>query len=77
MIWILIIKLMRKFQKLILTIILSVIGGVALSAQNSVKVSGVVTSADDGLPMIGVAVTFTDGAYSTEWFPQAYIPIYV
>ena len=55
--WILIYKeLMRNFQKLILTILLSVIGGVGLLAQNSVKVSGVVTSADDGLPMIGVAV---------------------
>ena len=56
MFWILIYKeLMRKFQKLILTLVLSVIGGVALWAQNSVKVSGVVTSADDGLPMIGVS----------------------
>lgn len=24
-----------------------------------------------------VAVTFEDGSCSTEWFPQAYIPIYV
>lgn len=24
-----------------------------------------------------VAVTFTDSTFSTEWFPQAYIPIYV
>lgn len=24
-----------------------------------------------------VAVTFSGGSYSTEWFPQAYIPIYV
>ena len=69
---------MRKFQKLILTLILSVIGGVALWAQSSVKVSGVVTSADDGLPMIGVAVmagpgngviTSLDGEYEIEVAP--------
>ena len=78
-IWILIYKeLMRNFQKLILTILLSVIGGVGLLAQNSVKVSGVVTSADDGLPMIGVAVmagpgngviTSLDGEYEIEVAP--------
>jgi TonB-linked SusC/RagA family outer membrane protein len=69
---------MRNFQKLILTILLSVIGGVGLLAQNSVKVSGVVTSADDGLPMIGVAVmagpgngviTSLDGEYEIEVAP--------
>ena len=69
---------MRKFQKLILTILLSVIGTLSLLAQNSVKVSGVVTSADDGLPMIGVAVmagpgngviTSLDGEYEIEVAP--------
>lgn len=37
-----------------------------------------------GLPLNGcecqfdvVAVTFSGQSYSTEWFPQAYIPIYV
>ncbi|MBR2128320.1 MAG: TonB-dependent receptor [Bacteroidales bacterium] len=42
--------------KPVLTILLSAVTAVALCAQTSVKVSGVVTSADDGLPMIGVAV---------------------
>ena len=69
---------MRNFLRLILTMLLSVIGGMALWAQNSVKVSGVVTSADDGLPMIGVAVmagsgngviTSLDGEYEIEVAP--------
>jgi TonB-linked SusC/RagA family outer membrane protein len=69
---------MIKFQKLLLTILLSAIGSVALLAQNSVKVSGVVTSADDGLPLIGVAVmagsgngviTSLDGDYEIEVAP--------
>ena len=47
---------MKNLKKLILTILLPVLGGVVAFAQTSVKVSGVVTSADDGLPMIGVAV---------------------
>ena len=50
----------------------------ALNAQSLVKVSGVVTSADDGLPMIGVAVmdgagngviTSLDGDYMIEVAP--------
>ena len=69
---------MRKFQRLILTILLSAICGASLWAQTSVKVSGVVTSADDGLPMIGVAVmagpgnggiTALDGEYEIEVAP--------
>ena len=69
---------MRNFQRLILTILLSAICGTSLWAQNSVKVSGVVTSADDGLPMIGVAVmagpgngviTSLDGEYQIEVAP--------
>ena len=47
---------MKNLKKLILTILLPVLGSVIAFAQTSVKVSGVVTSADDGLPMIGVAV---------------------
>ena len=47
---------MRNLKKLILTILLPVMGGVVALAQTSVKVSGVVTSSDDGFPMIGVAV---------------------
>ena len=43
-------------KKLFLTILLPFLCGIAAFAQTSVRVSGVVTSADDGLPMIGVAV---------------------
>ncbi|MBQ7772322.1 MAG: TonB-dependent receptor [Bacteroidales bacterium] len=47
---------MKKYLKLILAIMLSIVAGNGLMAQNPVRVSGIVTSADDGLPMIGVAV---------------------
>ena len=47
---------MNNIGKLILTFVLSTSLGSALSAQNLVKVSGLVTSADDGLPMMGAAV---------------------
>ena len=69
---------MKKVLKLFLTIILSAVGGGLLYAQNLVKVSGVVTSADDGLPMVGVAVmagpgtgviTSIDGDYVIEVSP--------
>ena len=53
---------MKKNVKLFLTILLSALGGSLLHAQNLVRVSGVVTSADDGLPMIGVAVMAGPGA---------------
>ena len=53
---------MKTLKKLILTILLPVLGGVAAYAQTSVKVRGVVTSADDGLPMIGAAVMDGKGA---------------
>ena len=43
---------MKINLKLFLTILLSAVGGGLLYAQNLVKVSGVVTSADDGLPMV-------------------------
>ena len=71
---------MRNLKKLLLTILLPVLGGVAALAQTSVKVSGVVTSADDGLPMIGVAVmdgmgngviTSLDGDYEIYVSPGA------
>ena len=52
---------MRNIERLFLTILLSVFGGIVAFAQSSVKVSGVVTSADDGLPLIGVAVMDTKG----------------
>lgn len=69
---------MRNFKRLLLTFLLSAISAAAAFAQSSVKVSGVVTSADDGLPMIGVAVmdthgngviTSLDGEYEIEVAP--------
>ena len=51
---------MKNLVKLILTTFLSAVAGVVLSAQTTVKVSGVVTSAEDGLPLMGVGVV--DGA---------------
>ena len=47
---------MRNFKRLFVAFSLSLIGCCMAYAQSSVKVSGIVTSADDGLPMIGVAV---------------------
>ena len=52
---------MKKFYRLFLMILLPVLGGITAAAQTSVKVTGVVTSADDGLPMIGVAVMDGNG----------------
>ena len=50
-------KLMNNTKKIIAAILFfAVIGCGLVSAQSLVKVSGVVTSADDGLPMIGVGV---------------------
>ncbi len=64
--------------KFIATLVLILSGCFALDAQVLVKVSGVVTSSDDGLPMIGVAVmdgagsgviTSLDGDYQIEVAP--------
>lgn len=69
---------MRKLNRLILTVLLVVSGSAFMHAQTLVKVSGIVTSSDDGLPMIGVAVmagpgngviTSLDGDYSIEVAP--------
>ena len=69
---------MRNIKRLFLTLFLMTFGGVSLMAQSVVKVSGVVTSSDDGLPMIGVAVmagpgngviTSIDGDYLIEVAP--------
>ena len=69
---------MKKLFKLLLTALLAFIGCIAADAQVLVKVSGVVTSSDDGLPMIGVAVmdgagngvvTSLDGDYLIEVAP--------
>ena len=73
-----IINLMKQMPKLIATLLLVLAGCFALNAQTLVKVSGVVTSSDDGLPMIGVAVmdgagngviTSLDGDYLIEVAP--------
>ena len=69
---------MKKLFKLLLTALLAVIGCISADAQALVKVNGVVTSSDDGLPMIGVAVmdgagngvvTSLDGDYLIEVAP--------
>ena len=69
---------MKKMPKIIAALVLFMAGCFALNAQSLVKVSGVVTSSDDGLPMIGVAVmdgagngviTSLDGDYAIEVAP--------
>ena len=69
---------MNNTKKLFTAFILSLIGCGIISAQTLVKVSGVVTSADDGFPMIGVGVmagpgngviTSLDGDYMIEVAP--------
>ena len=69
---------MRNLKKLIVTTVLAVFGAGFAMAQSSVKVSGIVTSAEDNLPMIGVGVmagpgvgviTSMDGDYSIEVAP--------
>lgn len=70
---------MKNIKRLTLTMLLSVLGGgFLLQGQTVVKVSGVVTSADDGLPMVGVGVmagpgngviTSLDGDYYIEVAP--------
>ena len=69
---------MRNLIKLFTTLSLIAAGCFALDAQTLVKVSGIVTSSDDGLPMIGVAVmdgsgngviTSLDGDYMIEVTP--------
>ena len=69
---------MNRTSKIIAVILLSIFGCGVISAQTLVKVSGIVTSADDGLPMIGVGVmagpgngviTSLDGEYLIEAAP--------
>lgn len=69
---------MGNLKKIIVTIALAVLGAGFAMAQSSVKVSGIVTSAEDNLPMIGVGVmagpgvgviTSMDGDYSLEVAP--------
>lgn len=69
---------MNYFKNLFVQILLIIAFAVAADAQSKVRVSGVVTSADDGLPMMGVAVmagptegvvTSLDGDYLIEVAP--------
>ena len=69
---------MNNIKKFILAIVLSSVCSLSLLGQNLVTVSGIVTSADDGQPMIGVAVmagqgngviTSLDGDYVIEVAP--------
>ena len=70
---------MGKLRKFLLSAFLTVFaGGFFLHAQNTVKVTGVVTSADDSLPLMGVGVmagpgvgvvTSLDGDYTIEVKP--------
>ena len=69
---------MKKMPKIIAALILVMAGCFASNAQSLVKVNGVVTSSDDGLPMIGVAVmdgagngviTSLDGDYAIDVAP--------
>jgi len=69
---------MITLKRLFLTTLLSVIGVGLCHAQSPVKVSGVVTSSDDGLPLVGVAVmagsgtgviTSIDGTYEITVSP--------
>lgn len=69
---------MKQINKLIFTLLMCVTGAGISFAQTSVKVSGTVTSAEDGLPLVGVTViagpgvgvsTSIDGEYSIEVAP--------
>ena len=69
---------MGNLTKFLSALALMFAGCFALNAQSLVKVTGVVTSSDDGLPMIGVAVmdgagngvvTSLDGDYQIDVAP--------
>jgi len=47
---------MKRLKLFIATLLVTLSAGLAAQAQSVVKVTGVVTSAEDGLPMIGVGV---------------------
>lgn len=66
---------MKNNLKLFLTVLAAVLSMGLAHAQSTVKVTGIVTSAEDGLPMIGVGVmagpgtgviTSLDGEYEIE-----------
>ena len=52
---------MIKLKHLSLAFFLSLLSAAALMAQSPVKVSGVITSSDDALPLIGAAVLDASG----------------
>lgn len=67
--------MMTRTKLTILSVLILLAGGGRLCAQNSVKVSGIVTSSDDGQPLYGAGVidghgtgvvTSLDGTYSIE-----------
>ena len=69
---------MKNNLKLFLTVLAAVLSMGLAHAQSTVKVTGIVTSAEDGLPMIGVGVmagpgtgviTSLDGEYEIEVAP--------
>ena len=69
---------MKNYLRLFLTVLVAVLTIGFAHAQNTVKVTGVVTSAEDGLPMIGVGVmagpgtgviTSLDGEYEITVAP--------
>ena len=69
---------MRTNLKLLLTLLVTVLSMGVVHAQTKVRVTGVVTSAEDGLPMIGVGVmagpgtgviTSLDGEYEIDVTP--------
>lgn len=53
---------MDRLRKLILSFLVCIIGGGISLAQNTVKVSGTVTSASDGEPLVGAGVVAGSGA---------------
>ena len=69
---------MKNLKRLFVTVLLPFLMAVSAFAQTSVKVSGIVTSADDGLPLMGVAlmdgmgngvITSLDGEYEIHVAP--------
>ncbi len=69
---------MNRLEKLIISILICIFGGGISFAQTMVKVSGIVTSAEDNSPLIGVTViagpgvgvsTLLDGDYTIDVAP--------
>ncbi len=69
---------MNRFGKLIVSLLICILCSAAAFAQTTVKVSGIVTSAEDNMPLVGVTViagpgvgvsTSIDGDYSIDVAP--------